>query len=122
MNPNRYIYHITTEEAWQQAKPSGWYTPSNLAVDGFIHCSALKQIPPVAKRLFAGQTGLVLLQIQTNRLDVKVVYENLEGGAELFPHIYGKLNVSAVSRVVLFVTGADGNFILPDWLEMECPG
>ena len=122
MNPYRYIYHITTEEAWQQAKPAGWYTPPGFAADGFIHCSSLRQVLPVAERFYAGQAGFVLLQIRANRLDSRVIYENLEGGAELYPHIYGELNVQAVSQVIPFTPGPDGRFTLPDWLEMECPG
>jgi len=122
MNPNRYIYHITSAEAWRQAQPVGWYAPPGFAADGFIHCSKLRQAPRVAERFYAGQTGLVLLQIQTDRLDAKVIYENLEGGAELYPHIYGKLKVQAVSRVIPFTPDPHGSFPSLDWLEMECPG
>ncbi|MCC6147362.1 MAG: DUF952 domain-containing protein [Anaerolineaceae bacterium] len=122
MNPNRYVYHITTKETWQGAQPGGWYKPPAYATDKFIHCSTLQQVVPVAERLYAGQTGLVLLQIWTNRLAGRLVYENLEGGAVLYPHIYGALNLDAVSQVVPFQPGPDGHFALPNWLEAECPG
>lgn len=122
MNRYRYVYHITTAADWQGAKSTGWYAPPDYAADGFIHCSRLEQVVPVANRFYAGRDGLVLLQISTHRLLARLVYENLEGGAELFPHVYGRLNVDAVSQVIAFAPGADGRFTLPVWLEAECPG
>lgn len=122
MNSSRFIYHITDDTAWQKARPSGWYTPPGFAADGFIHCSDLRQVTPVADRLYTGQRGLALLQIVVSRLVSRVVYENLEGGLEPFPHIYGELNVDAVSRAIPFDPGPDGRFTLPVELVSECPG
>ena len=68
-----------------------------------------------ANRYYAGQAGLVLLRIDSDRLNAEVRYENLEGGESLFPHIYGALNLSAVSGAVDFPPGADGRFTLPDF-------
>jgi uncharacterized protein (DUF952 family) len=122
MNPYRYIYHVTAFKDWQHAKPTGWYIPPGYAADGFIHCSQLSQVVGVANRFYTGQSGLVLLQISTNRLIARVVYENLEGGADLFPHIYGELNVDAVSQAIPFAPDHEGRFTFPVWLEAECPG
>jgi uncharacterized protein (DUF952 family) len=44
------IYHIETEDLWQQALPAGEYLPASFESDGFIHCSALEQITDVADR------------------------------------------------------------------------
>jgi uncharacterized protein (DUF952 family) len=41
----------------------------------------------------------VLLHIDPARLQAPVRYENLEGGRELFPHVYGPVPVSAVVDV-----------------------
>jgi uncharacterized protein (DUF952 family) len=38
----------------------------------------------------------VLLEIDPSRLSCRIVDENLEGGVELFPHVYGRLPMSAV--------------------------
>jgi uncharacterized protein (DUF952 family) len=82
-------------------------------VDGFIHCSTRDQVIQVANARFRGDSGLVLLHVDTDKVRHKIVYENLEGGQQLFPHIYGELNVDAVVRVAPFEPGADGSFSLP---------
>jgi uncharacterized protein (DUF952 family) len=55
----------------------------------------------------------VLLVIDTGKVGPKIIYENLEGGQQLFPHIYGELNTEAVVEVVEFKPGLDGYFELP---------
>jgi uncharacterized protein (DUF952 family) len=104
------ILHITTARAWADAKGAGVYAADSLATEGFIHCSKPEQVVWVANLRFRGRTDLVLLHIDPSRLDAKVVYENLEGGEQLFPHIYGAIPVSAVVDVMAFQPMADGRF------------
>lgn len=82
-------------------------------VEGFIHCSTSDQVVQVANARFRGQSGLVLLFIDTDKVAAEIIYENLEGGQQLFPHIYGELNADAVTQVAEFIPGQDGFFILP---------
>jgi uncharacterized protein (DUF952 family) len=48
---------------------------------------------------FGGVPRLMLLEIDLDRAGVEVRWENLEGGTELFPHLYGPLAVAAVRSV-----------------------
>jgi uncharacterized protein (DUF952 family) len=107
------IFHITTRADWESAKRKGTYRAPSLASEGFIHCSTSEQVIQTANRLFRGQMGLVLLEIDTDQVDAKIKYENCEGGQENFPHIYGPLNSDAVVRVLSFEPGADGSFAMP---------
>ena len=107
------IYHITTREAWEESITEGSYRPEAFADEGFIHCSTREQVVGVADARFRGRSGLVLLRIDTDRVAAEIVYENLEGGRELFPHIYGGLNARAVVEVLEFEPGADGRFAFP---------
>jgi uncharacterized protein (DUF952 family) len=93
------IYHITSKAEAEAAQKSGDYIPAGFAREGFIHCSYAHQVHGVLNRLFKGRTDLVLLEVAPDRLRCKIVDENLEGGNELFPHIYGRLNMSAVVAV-----------------------
>ena len=93
------IVHITTPVAWADAIATGAYTADSLATEGFIHCSEERQLAWVVQKHFPGRTGLLLLHIDPSRLDAEVRYENLEGGSELFPHVYGAIPVSAVVDV-----------------------
>jgi uncharacterized protein (DUF952 family) len=78
--------------------------------EGFIHCSNGHQVVWVANQRFRGRTDLVLLHIDPTRLGAQVRYENLEGGEELFPHVYGPIPVTAVVDVVRFLPAEDGTF------------
>ena len=111
------IYHITTRDAWEQPHPDGLHRDPSLETEGFIHCSTLEQLAGSANRHFAGRTGLVILAIDPKRVQARIVYENLYGGEQQFPHIYGPLEQDAVTSVIDFPPGPDGVFSLPDSLE-----
>ena len=116
------IFHIARREAWanrareassEEQAASGVYQPAMFAIEGFVHCSTGDQVIKVADARFHGQSGLVLLCIDTDKVIAEIRYENLEGGRELFPHIYGELNTDAVVAVAEFEQGVDGYFALP---------
>lgn len=113
----RQIYHIASLEEWRQAESVGEYRPSSFATERFIHCSYRTQLLPVANRLFRGRDNLVILAIASNLVKSKIVEENLEGGTELFPHLYGSLPLAAVSDVIAFPCNSDGSFALPTELS-----
>jgi uncharacterized protein (DUF952 family) len=106
------IYHITARESWAQAQAGGAYRGDTLDSQGFIHCSIAQQIERVANRFYRGQQGLVLLCIDSDKAQPEIRYEAAED-AELFPHIYGPLDVDAVVRIVDFSPKPDGMFELP---------
>ncbi len=89
------IFHIVKKDEWVK-NSQGIYQNESLKTQGFIHCCTADQIDMVLDQWFKGQTGLVLVEINPDLLKAKVKFENLEGGQELFPHIYGPLNLDAV--------------------------
>ena len=106
------ILHITKSEQWEQAKILGTYRGDTLDSEGFIHCSTAAQVIWVANRFFVNQKGLVILCIDSDRVKAEIRYEAAEVD-NLFPHIYGELNIDAVFQVVDFEAGEDGFFVLP---------
>jgi uncharacterized protein (DUF952 family) len=107
------LFHITTQLEADAARESGEYRPRAFEREGFVHCSYGRQVVATANRIFHGQQGLVLLEIDPSTLGSRVIDENLEGGAERFPHVYGPIPMTAVVRVHLFPCGPDGRFSLP---------
>ena len=67
----------------------------------------------VANQRFRGRQDLILLRIDPARLTAEVRYENLEGGTQLFPHVYGPIPVTAVVNVAPFLPSPDGTFTAP---------
>ncbi|HET6669112.1 MAG TPA: DUF952 domain-containing protein [Pyrinomonadaceae bacterium] len=107
------IFHIAEREAWDGAEAKKSYRPEMFPVEGFIHCSTSAQVLQVANTRFRGRSDLHLLSIDTDKVEAEVRYENLEGGEQLFPHIYGELPTDAVVRVAEFKPDEDGTFRLP---------
>ena len=99
------IFHLATAGDWAQAQQDGAYTTSTygvtLADEGFIHASRGDQWEGVRERFYADVAEpLVLLEIDSDLLDVPVVEESPAPGIdETFPHIYGPLKPEAVVGV-----------------------
>lgn len=108
------IYHITTQEDWDDAQRKGSYSAESLLSEGFIHCSTAEQVTATANRFYADHSELLLLCIDGSSVKSAIVYE---AGADLaqerFPHIYGPLNLNAVVSVYNWQTQADGSFATP---------
>ncbi len=111
------IYHITSKTEWQQALQKGQYLPLDYAKDGFIHTSFREQVLKTASKFYAGKRELVLLKIDSEKITDPIKVENLDGGTEKFPHIYGPLPVNAVQMTSDFTFTSDGVFTFPPELE-----
>ena len=115
------IFHITTQMAWDDAQNSGEYRAASLLTEGFIHCSTLAQVLPVANNFYKGQDGLVLLSIEPTLLSSELKWEAPSGGTpppgvpegDLFPHIYGPINLDAVVSVSDLTRNSNDEWILP---------
>lgn len=107
------LFHITTRAEADLAQRADEYVPAGYEAERFIHCSYAHQVAAVADQRFKGRTDLVLLEIDRSLLGADVIDENLEGGTEQFPHLYGTLPWSAVRRVHDFPCRRDGTFELP---------
>ncbi|MBI3138542.1 MAG: DUF952 domain-containing protein [Sphingobacteriales bacterium] len=94
------IYHVTTAGEWESAKQKGFYEHPSLKAEGFIHCSQEHQVAAVLDRYFAGQSGLVKLVIDTDRLTSHYVFDWSPSTQDTFPHIYGPINTGAVTDVI----------------------
>lgn len=108
-----YIYHIATRKQWYD-KEDGYYAPETFELEDFIHCSTKEQIVNVANTFYSKERDLVLLFINPDKVQARIVYENLVGGDILFPHIYGKLNAWAVVKAVDFKPNSAGKFEFPE--------
>jgi uncharacterized protein (DUF952 family) len=93
-----YIYHITTAAAWEKAQTTGAYIADSLSTEGFIHCSTQDQVAGVLDRYYKGQTNLVKLTIEKFKVTSPLIFELATSINEVFPHIHGPINLSAVIK------------------------
>lgn len=94
------IYHITTEQEWNQANLDGFYEAPSLHSEGFIHCSTEQQLDGVLERYFEGKTNLIKLVIDPLKLNSELRFEMSVSIKEAFPHVYGTVNLDAVIGVM----------------------
>jgi uncharacterized protein (DUF952 family) len=108
------IYKILLRADWEAACRAGRYEGSPVDLrDGFIHFSTAAQAAETARRHFAGQTGLVLVGFDPERLGPALKLEPSRGG-DLFPHLYGPLDLAAVAWAKPLPLGPDGAHVFPD--------
>ncbi len=116
------ILHITSKQDWSAAQAKGEYTAPSLDTEGFIHFSTDKQAIHVANAFYKGHTNLVLLVVDESKLASELKWEAPAGPpaenisqADLFPHLYGPLNLNAVISALNFPPDpATGTFTLPN--------
>ena len=107
------IFHICRAEEWAAAQAAGRYDGSSQdKADGFIHFSARDQVVESAAEHRAGQSGLLLLSVDPERLGAALKWEPSRAGL-LFPHLYGPLPLEAVIRVDELPLGDDGRHRFP---------
>ena len=106
----QWIVHICRRDAWQDAQENGEYSADSLKSEGFIHCSTPEQVLDVANRYYAGVHDLVLLWIDPLKIHVQLRWEAAEDG-EIYPHVYGGIDIDAIQAVADFLPGASGIFV-----------
>jgi uncharacterized protein (DUF952 family) len=111
------ILHFCPRVARQAAQQRGEYRGDTLATEGFIHCSTADQVHLPANALVRGRTDIVLLEIDSSRLESPVRWESADPGSMEFPHVYGPISVDAVIGVHEFPPNADGTFTVPQHLR-----
>ncbi|MBL7817191.1 MAG: DUF952 domain-containing protein [Saprospiraceae bacterium] len=89
------FYHATTPEQWVKYENEDYYAAESLDTEGFIHASFAEQVEPTLAIHFKGIKKILLLTIDSDLLTSKLVVEASRNG-ELFPHIYGTINKSAI--------------------------
>lgn len=93
-----HIYHITTKSWWATFADKTYYESPTQAAEKFIHLSTAEQVPGVLERYYAGQTDLLKLHINPEKLTAPLVYEE-STNQEMYPHLYGALNKEAIEQI-----------------------
>jgi uncharacterized protein (DUF952 family) len=100
------IYKICTRALWEETERTGVFPgmPIDLR-DGYIHLSSEHQNAGTIRKYFAGQTGLMMLTVDTDKLGAgELRWEKSTSGQRRgdFPHLYGALPLSAITEATPF--------------------
>ena len=108
----KYIYKIIDKNEWQKVKDSGTYLGSSKDLeDGYIHFSGEDQVKGTLKKFFYKQKNLILLKVDTLKLD-NLLWEQASDG-NMFPHLYSSLDVSSIISEFEIILEEDGNHRFP---------
>jgi len=119
------ILHLLSRESWADAQARGQLVAPSVATEGFAHCSTEHQMVGVANKYYRGTSNMVLLNINPTKLTSQLKFEppaHIDGWPALphepmFPHIYGPINLDAVSEVIEFPCDDHGTFTTPAQLK-----
>jgi uncharacterized protein (DUF952 family) len=107
------IYKILSETDWRTAEAVGVFAGAGIDLkDGYIHFSTAAQAQETADKHFTGQSSLVLVAVDAEKLGAAVKWEVSRGGA-LFPHLYGTLAARDAAWVRPLPLGKDGKHVFP---------
>jgi uncharacterized protein (DUF952 family) len=114
-----HIFRIALTRDWEAAKRVGEYRISTLGKTldevGFIHGSFRHQVERIGSFLYSAVSEpITVLEVDPSRVAAPVRVENLEGGPDLFPHIYGALPVDAV--VASLPASISGGRLVVEWI------
>ena len=110
----RTIYKICPASAWREAERQGVYRGSaDDARDGYIHFSTASQVSETARKHYFGQTGLFLIAVDADALGEALRWEPSRND-ELFPHLYGELDLGAVTAIHDLRARSDGYHDVPE--------
>ncbi|MDP2763479.1 MAG: DUF952 domain-containing protein [Brevundimonas sp.] len=84
-------YKLVDRAEWTAALAAGAYAGSAVdRADGYIHMSTADQLAETARRHYAGQDDLVLVEVDLAPLGEALKWEASRGG-DLFPHLFAHL-------------------------------
>ena len=105
-------YHLIPRVIWEQIDRSTQthYEPDSVKVEGFIHCTDGEgELTATANRHYQGTaTEFRVLVLDRALIEAPVRYDD---SGQIYPHIYGALNLNAVVKVCPMEREADGHFL-----------
>ncbi|MTI43049.1 uncharacterized protein (DUF952 family) [Roseibium hamelinense] len=108
------IFKIVPKAMWQDAEAAGVFRGAPIDVaDGYIHFSSADQVRETAEKHFSGQADLLLAAFDESSFDSNLKWEPSRDG-DLFPHLYGSLDVKLAIWVKPLPMRADGSHVFPD--------
>lgn len=112
------IFHIVTENEWNNFNQSQYYEGKTLKTDGFLHCCTFDQILHVANNNLKDiNEKMLVICINTEYLSNELKWEQNPKNNMTFPHLYGPINSDAIISTVSLDKNSKGEFYISDELH-----
>jgi uncharacterized protein (DUF952 family) len=101
-------YKLVARAEWEAARATGAFLGSAFDLsDGYIHMSTSAQLAETARKHFAGQSDLLLVEVPLAPLGEALKWEVSRSGG-LFPHLYAPLPLAVTGSERALSVDADG--------------
>ncbi|RSK48882.1 DUF952 domain-containing protein [Hymenobacter rigui] len=110
------LYRIAQPADWHRAQETDFFESADLEAEGFIHASELAQVLETARLYYRASPGAVLLEVEETALEsagIRVEREWAERRQAYFPHVFGRIPLTAIRRSWPFPVADDGAVQLP---------
>ena len=111
------ILHCMKKATWEGLKDERRFGEKSIEAEGFVHCSPVEYMWRVAPNFKDITDELVLLCIDTDRLEAEVRWEDGDNCGRRYPHVYGLINLDAVTAVLPYLRDENGVWIKNDELK-----
>jgi len=89
-------FKVLTQQQWADFERERVFRGAPIdIIDGYIHLSTGEQIDSTIAKHFAGQSPLMIAEVDLLLLGDAIRWEPARGG-DLFPHLYAELPIHAV--------------------------
>ncbi len=105
------ILNCMKKSTWESVRTQAHFGHPSLESEGFIHCSTANLFWRVAPRFRNETDELVLLCIDTEKLESEVRFEDGDNVGRFYPHVYGQINTNAVVNVLPYIKDENGDFV-----------
>lgn len=105
------ILHCMKKDTWEKIRNEAYFGQAQIESEGFIHCSPVEYFHRVAPNFREIKEELVLLLIDEDLLSVEVKWEDGDSCGRYYPHIYGLVDLKAVTDVLPYLKDSYGSWI-----------
>lgn len=109
-----HVYKLLTAADAKAARASGFTDTALDRGDGYVHLSTVDQVGETARLHYAGEAEAELFMFPVSAL-APLKWEVSRGG-QLFPHLYGRLELAAAARDWQLALSDDGTPVMPGGL------
>lgn len=110
------ILHCMEQQKWNEIKHKKSYGKEHIEREGYIHCSPVEYFWRVAPNFIDVQAALILLCIESDKVEAEIKWEDGDNCGKEYPHLYGELNIDSIINVLPFIKDRDNSFLLNDEL------
>ena len=112
MSTETHVYKLLAAPDWAAAQAAGITATALDEGDGYVHLSTRAQVAETARLHYANKAETRLLRFAVSELP-PLKWEPSRGG-QLFPHLYGALEIAKAEAVWMLALDADGVPCMPE--------